>query len=133
MRITSDAAQEAMKRSLTVLSRRQQATLNNIANVDTPGYKATEVPFHVELSGAMGRTMPVSLTNSAHLTRTSAPAEVKTAQTSGTSWRNDGNNVDIERELASLAETNLTYSAVAQQMSAKLRLMRQVISEGRSQ
>ncbi len=45
--------------------------------------------------------------------------------------RNDGNNVDVEREMTKLAETQLTYSALGQMTSARLGIMRSAIREGR--
>ncbi len=133
MRIGDDPTGQILQSSLNVLSKRQQASLSNIANVDTPGYKAKEVPFAVELARATTCHPTLTVTNPLHI-RASVPAEaeVPVVEVAGTAWRNDGNSVDVERELAKLAETSITYSAVAQQMTARLSLLRHIVTDGRS-
>jgi flagellar basal-body rod protein FlgB len=49
----------------------------------------------------------------------------------GSQLRNDGNNVDVDREMSRLAETSLTYNALVQAMNMKLSGLRSAIFEGR--
>lgn len=48
-----------------------------------------------------------------------------------TVMRNDGNNVDIEREAAQLAKDTILYNALVQQLNARYTALRSVIREGR--
>lgn len=131
MSIIDDPIGASLHRSLDLLSLRQQVTMQNIANVDTPGYKAKEVPFEAELARAL-ETRPVSLntTHATHFATVGRPHGVQIAD-NATTWRNDGNSVDVEKELATLSETTLRFSAVSQQVGERIGLLRRVIMDGR--
>lgn len=133
MRITDDPANYALKQGLDLLSRRQQVTLQNIANVDTPGYKAKAVSFKEELAGLTRSVPGLAITHHGHLQELAEPRGLQVTELpGGGSWRNDGNSVDIDREMAQLAETTIVYSALTQQLASRLSLLRRVINEGRS-
>lgn len=91
---------------------RNDAIANNIANVDTPGYKREDITFESELSKALK-----------HSNFTSMDAKVKNLDSrkleprtfkdySGYSYRLDGNNVDIETENTMLAKNQLMYQGL---------------------
>jgi flagellar basal-body rod protein FlgB len=132
-------ATEVLQQSLDGLSMRQRATANNIANVDTPGYKAQQVSFEGHLAQAVDRQLTAQqnlnlvATNPAHLSV--GPRQLEHAQPvvhelDGMSYRNDGNSVDIEREMALLAETQLRYSTLSSLMSRRLAMQRSIASAG---
>lgn len=112
------------------LSRRQEALSNNIANIDTPGYKRQEVPFEAELQRQVGRgTTGLATTDPRHIAGGSKlrnqlgmdPAQMITSS------RADGNNVDIDQEMIDLADTQMRYQAASTALSSKLRTIRNVI------
>lgn len=109
-----------LERGLDVASTRHQVLANNIANVDTPGFKRSGVDFAQAMADAM-RTIAGS---------GQAPS-AKIVTEESTVLRNDGNNVDIEREMAELAENSLTYDAMAQLLGKRYAQLRTVINEGR--
>lgn len=120
---------ELLTRAMTVAARRQEALANNVANADTPGFKRSDVHFREELERA-GRTLRLVTTDGRHLQprrQDMAPVPVREM----TSGRSDGNNVDLEYELASLAENGLWYQALTRQLSARFALWRTAITEGR--
>jgi flagellar basal-body rod protein FlgB len=132
-------ATEVLQQSLDGLSMRQRATANNIANVDTPGYKAQQVSFEGHLAQAIDRQLTAQqnlnmvATNPAHLSV--GPRQLEQLQPvvhdlDGMSYRNDGNSVDIEREMALLAETQLRYSTLSSLMSRRLAMQRSIASAG---
>jgi flagellar basal-body rod protein FlgB len=132
-------ATEVLQQSLDGLSMRQRATANNIANVDTPGYKAQQVSFEGHLAQAVDRQLTAQqnlnmvATNPAHLSV--GPRQLEQLQPvvhdlDGMSYRNDGNSVDIEREMALLAETQLRYSTLSSLMSRRLAMQRSIASAG---
>lgn len=92
---------------------RNDAIANNIANVDTPGYKRQDVAFESELKKALGRS---SVTTNMD----QRVAKVKTSQLDpkpytdleGYSYRLDGNNVDIDTENVMLAENQIKYQGL---------------------
>ena len=136
--IRGDTAVGALSIALDGLSKRAQAITNNVANVDTPNFKASEVSFEQDLKAAISRpaeTLQMAVTNPAHIgvnSRTSlAGVGPKTITQLGTTMRNDGNNVDIDREMALLGETQLSYQTATQLMNEKLREYKNAIWEGR--
>ena len=108
----------ALRYALNGLLTRQQVTAGNVANVDTPGFKASDVNFEANLRRALSRTASagdLERTDHLHLSASGRadaignPVEVVTNEE--TTMRNDGNNVDIDREMVKLAETTIQYSA----------------------
>lgn len=130
-------AHDLMRSALSALALRQRTITNNIANVDTPGFRASDVSFEQRLQSAMGGlggALELKRTNAAHLTASgtagsSVSGELVTS--SNTVLREDGNNVDIEQQMLRLSETVITYGALARLASGRLALMRSAISEGR--
>lgn len=128
----------ALRFALNGLLARQQVTAANVANVDTPGFKASEVNFEASLRQAVSRTRAageLDRTSNWHLSASGRaevvddPIEVVT--NTGTTMRNDGNNVDIDREMVKLAETTIQFSAVSRLVAERYALMRTIVSEGR--
>lgn len=127
-----------LERSLDASSLRHKVIANNIANVDTPGFKRSEVLFEEQLKKALEGTgnqnISGYITNRKHI----PIGDIKGAQVStevkvqdDTSLRNDGNNVDIDAEMARLAENTLWYQALTQQINGKFSSLRTVINGGR--
>lgn len=124
-------------RALDALALRQQVTASNIANADTPGFRASQVRFEDILQRALA-TRPGELsllrTNPRHLLAggiDAAQVEPQVVELSHTRLRNDGNNVDIDREMGLLAETTLRYNAVTEALARRLAMQRLIASDGR--
>lgn len=116
---------------LNGLSRRQSAIANNVANIDTPGYRRQEVNFETELQRAFGRTTgSLAVTDPRHIA--APPRAVNQLgldpQQHLTSSRLDGNTVDIDQEMVLLAETQMRYQAAAQALTKKLTNIRTAIT-----
>ena len=116
-----------LRAALSGLAARQRTIANNVANVDTPNFKASEVNFEDTLKAAMQRGARGFTPNQTALNASVSQAKLVDA----TSTRGDGNNVDIDREMEMLSEANLTYSALTQAMSTRLGILRNVINGGR--
>jgi len=135
-RIFSDDASSIMMEQAMDLSARRHALISgNLANIDTPGYKAVDIDFERELQTAMGEgNLRMEVTNTRHQSTNvdsggnviAAPKEVE-----GLTLRNDLNNVSIDREMAEMATNTLKFSAVAQLISIKFRWLKTAIMEGR--
>lgn len=91
---------------------RNEAISNNIANVDTPGYKRQDVAFEVELEKALGKNRYVSMDEKVASVKTSSLEGRTYTDYSNYSYRLDGNNVDIENENVMLAENQLKYQGL---------------------
>jgi flagellar basal-body rod protein FlgB len=116
-----------IRAALSGLAARQRTIANNVANVDTPNFKASEVNFEDTLKAAMNRGARGLPINQSALNASVSQSKVLDA----TSTRGDGNNVDIDREMEMLSEANLNYSALTQAMSTRIGILRNVINGGR--
>ena len=119
----------------TVLDlRQQQQTLTsvNIANQNTPGFKAKYINFEKTLDQAVYGDSPVAMqtSDSRHMTAGSAkrPAveEVEAAP-----WSLDGNSVNPEKEMARLHSNNLFYQAVTKGVTKRLALLKYAANNGK--
>ena len=98
-----------LNRAADAAWQRNEAISNNIANVDTPGYKRQDVAFESVLQQALGNNRYQSMDDkvaNVNLSRLRGRAYVDYANYS---YRLDGNNVDIENENVMLAENQLKY------------------------
>lgn len=127
-----DKTMQSAMTALDGLSQRQSTISRNIANIDTPGYKAQTVNFEQALTRALnssGGNLKMSVTNEAHL---DAPQSAKnvmtTAYRAGGSSRVDGNNVDLDVELTDMSETGIVYQAVTAAIKKKFDLLTTIAS-----
>lgn len=101
-----------LNRAADAAWQRNEAVSNNIANVDTPGYKRQDVAFESVLQQALGNNRYQSMDDkvaNVNLSRLRGRAYVDYANYS---YRLDGNNVDIENENVMLAENQLKYQGL---------------------
>lgn len=119
-----DAALAFHQRALDVRAQRQQLIASNIANADTPNYKARDLDFRASLeaalrpgvaAGALARTAAAHLGGSANAAG-SALLYRQTVQASV-----DGNSVDIDVERAQFADNALRYEANLMFISGQIR------------
>lgn len=105
------------KKALDVYVQKSAVTTSNIANADTPGYKAVKVkPFEKELMRAYKQEsgMKMTTTNPAHLnggSNTLRNFEPKVT-VSTEPGRMDGNNVDLDKEITDMSENLIMYRAM---------------------
>ncbi len=96
---------------------RNEAIANNIANVDTPGYKRIDVNFEDVLDREMRDARYVTVDEKVNRLMSSR-LEVGTYVDHGDfSYRMDGNNVDIDTENTELASNQLKYNALIQSIN----------------
>ena len=127
-KISDSSVIDALRRQMTIAVAKQVASAGNLANVDTPGYKAKEVTFsdalRTKLATPSNSTFPAS--------RTSNPAvDIDVKETDGLPARRDGNNVQLDRELLNMGRAAGDFSAAQTALAAKFRLVRYAINEGK--
>ncbi|RLE13617.1 flagellar basal body rod protein FlgB [Candidatus Aerophobetes bacterium] len=116
--LNNDVTYLLLKKMLDVCTLRHRIIANNIANVDTPGYKRTTVIFEEKLRSLLKRGL------NAEKIREIQP-QIYIDETS--TWREDFNNVDIEKEMVRLSTNTLRYSIYAQLIEKKLQTIKQAI------
>jgi flagellar basal-body rod protein FlgB len=95
---------------LTLTSKRQQVLAGNVANLDTPGYRAKDITFAAELDGSLDMSAEI--------------IEVETKE------KPNGNNVDLDRELTEITKNGLQYVTLVQYLNQRIKTLRAAISEG---
>ena len=102
-----------LERYMDLLSTRQKLVASNIANADTPGYTTKDIDFQTEFNNAMELSPDV-------------------VDVSGLPVRNDGNNVNLDREARLLAENALRFQVASNLMRSQIRITRNAIDEGKN-
>ncbi|MBF0158958.1 MAG: flagellar basal body rod protein FlgB [Magnetococcales bacterium] len=118
---------------LDLRQRRQEIISTNIANVDTPGYKANRLEFEAELRAAMPSMdeLPMARTSSSHMPTPYGPhveGELQTVE--NTLLKGDGNSVNLEQEMAQQSANQLLYNYAAQSLNGQINALRMAISGG---
>ena len=99
---------------MDLLSVRQKIVSSNIANADTPGYKTQDIDFQAEFQKQVDPGTP-------------QPAAVP-----GLKSKNDGNNVNLDREARLLAENALRFNVATNLLRSQIRLLKSAIDEGKN-
>jgi len=128
--ISDSAVMAALGRQLNKAVATQGVAAGNLANIDTPGYRAKELDFGDVLNGAV-QQLRLSVTNSGQLPGLGG-SKVQTKEAEGLESRRDGNNVQIDHELLSMTRASGDFAAAQAALSAKFRLIRFALAgEGR--
>ncbi len=119
--------------ALGVRATRQQAIASNIANADTPHYKARDLDFSSALASAMGGKVggPVELarTSSQHLeAKADGLMDQALKYRTETQSSIDGNTVDMDVERSAFAENSVQYEASLSFINGLLKTMQQAVA-----
>lgn len=121
-----------LSKGLDASALRQRVHAHNLSNVNTPNFKRSTVQFEEILKHAVAGNKTLATTSSAHIGRNDREtADARIVRDTATSMRTDGNNVDVDKEMAELAVNQLYYNALSQQLDGRLAGLRYVINEGR--
>ncbi len=118
---------KAMESGLSALNMKQEIITHNIANIDTPDYKAYEINFGNMLERAYEADMMEDEEDRDKTT--SYDFKAKITRTDDISTRVDGNNVDIDEQSLELYSAYLQSSAIIQKMNAKISDVRYVLTQ----
>ena len=146
---------DLLQRGLSAAWTRNAVIRNNIANVETPGFKASDVEFESLLAQSLygGTGFKGAKTNTNHIDigpydrfkgAMTHKGHIKIGnhgeffditpqviRREGLSMRMDGNNVDVESENVKLAQNSLYYNTLLEKMNSELRRLKLAITEGR--
>ena len=124
MNIGIDKSATLLEKMLDVSSIKHKVIANNIANVNTPGYKKMEVSFADQLEKAVNES-------SVNKFDTLQPKIVISKEDTNDTVRNDGNNVDMDKEVSSLVKNTLSYSIFTQLLAKKYEGIKSAIEGSR--
>ena len=123
--ITDSALIAALRRQMTVAAAKQVASAGNLANIDTPGYRAKEASF----DDALSKHMPAVRTTDGRQKDLADLEKPVIREIQGLPARRDGNTVQLDRE--PLGKAAGDFAAAQTALAAKFRLVRYAINEGR--
>ena len=127
---------QLIQKSLDFRAQRNILLSGNIANIETPGYKAKDIVFEQALGEAMRSQQPgpLDVTNPRHLDgsgrRPLAMVTGEVIDSSNPVGSVDGNSVELEKEMAKLAENQVSFQALTQMMTFKFNQLRTAMREG---
>ena len=131
-----DKTTRALAASLKFRQMRQELIASNIANAETPGYKAKKIDFEEALARALDTDEQQTLktTDSKHFNVGGGGfknLEPEIYEESGGIVSPDGNTVDRDQEMADMAENKIMYDASVQLLNKKLGLMKYAVGSDR--
>ena len=107
-----DSLTDNLEQYMNLVSLRQKLVASNIANADTPGYKTQDLDFQAAYRSALDGGSPEAV------------------PVPGLKTRNDGNNVDLDREARLLAENAMRFSVASNLMRSAISEVKAAISLG---
>jgi flagellar basal-body rod protein FlgB len=131
----SDAAiVESLRQHMSMAAARQVVAASNLANVNTPGYKAKEADFTRTLDRQLAQGITLATTQQGHLPGapgdSSAEHAVPAMDIEGATARKDGNSVLIDRELLTMTNAAANFARAQTALAAKFKLLRDAINGG---
>lgn len=130
-----DKNMTALERSLNYRSMNQKLIVSNIANMDTPNFKAFKMMVDEKMQSASKDNSQLSMTRTqiSHMDITGNATDlgnVERVESNPLSLRGDGNTVELDTEMTNLAENTLMYNTATRIISNKFKLLRDVIKGG---
>jgi len=111
-----------LERFLDVLSKRNTVLASNIANADTPGYRAKDVDFRKALREAVEQGPPREGASEGK------PAKPEIYETPAVNPSRDGNTVSMELEMIRMSENTMLYNTFAQVAAIRLAIIKSALS-----
>lgn len=123
---------KVLEAGLDAAAQRQRVISHNIANFNTPNFKASRVSFEEELKAWLtGESNRLTVTHPAHLGGGNTLPQPAVVKTGTPPMRPDGNNVDLDSEQIILAANLIKFQAMSRHIDDKFSQMRHVITDGR--
>lgn len=125
-----DNTVSVLQGALDVRAERQRLLASNIANQETPGYKAKDIDFERELRRSVSGGWTLEITDSRHIPTTPAVYRPSVIEAPTAAEGFDDNNVGLEREMVKLSENALMYSVTSKMIRKKFGMVMSAIKEG---
>lgn len=127
-----DNSYSGLQNVLDLRSQQHALTASNLANADTPGFKARVIDFESELSGAYGQGTGLQphRTDPRHLGG-HTPGQPEVNEIAPRDGTLNGNSVESEREMVRLGENQMMFQAVSRGLSKRLAMLKFAANDGR--
>ncbi|MBI5234236.1 MAG: flagellar basal body rod protein FlgB [Deltaproteobacteria bacterium] len=132
MEFFEGAALKRLERTLDLTAFRQRLISSNIANEETPNYKAKDIDFKKELEGIInGNGIKMTSTNEGHFPDVAARREPFVVESEDNKQGLDMNTVSLEKEMVKMAENTLLYNVSVTLLAREFEGLRNAIREGK--
>lgn len=121
----------ALEKGLNYSALKQKVISDNIANVDTPNYKAKDVSFKHVFDQEKTKAIEAYRTNVRHLPFQSSSSNLPIVVQNNVQYNHNGNSVDLDKEMSSLATNQIYYNALIERISGKFNSLETVIKGGK--
>ncbi|MEK3935087.1 flagellar basal body rod protein FlgB [Sporosarcina sp. FSL W7-1349] len=119
-----------LERGLDYSATKAKAISQNIANVDTPNYKAKNVSFKEMFANAKMENLQAYRTDERHIPFRQQASHPGVFSYSNFRYRQDGNGVDMDKEQSDLAANQIYYNALIDRLNGKFNTLQNVIKGG---
>jgi len=119
---------DLIKKALNYSWKRNEIISNNIANADTPNYKAKDLDFKSFFDEQLNNNLKLNTTDTRHIQPTSESENIVINK--DTITRLDQNTVDIEKEMSNLVKNSLYFEGLVAQLNREINKLKTVINEG---
>jgi flagellar basal-body rod protein FlgB len=116
------------EQALLLHGQRMGVIATNLANADTPSYKARDIDFSAVLSHTDASSLPMQMTQAGHISLSSDPMGGALMYRNPYQASLDGNTVEMPVEQAAYAESNVRYQASLQFINLKIASMQLAIN-----
>lgn len=109
---------------------RQKVISSNIANINTPHYKTKDLVFEHEMKKVDDTDFKLKVTNSKHIQIEKYKedySKAKVVDVEGLEEQNDGNNVNLDKQMSEMSKNSILYSALQQSIKKDSKLFRSVV------
>jgi flagellar basal-body rod protein FlgB len=121
-----------LENALNYSSLKQKVVSQNIANVDTPNYKAKEVSFKASFEQALGQSVKAKRTDVRHYEFGGRSGSLQGAIVKNNlNYNENGNGVDLDKEMSDLATNQIYFNALTERINGKFSSLQNVIRGGK--
>lgn len=120
-----------LEKALNYSSLQHKVTAQNIANVDVPNYKGKKVSFKQMLHEESGKSISALRSDPRHYQFNAKSESASIITNKNQQYNHNGNNVDMDKEMADLATNQIYYNALIDRLNGKFSSLSDVIRGGR--
>ncbi|RLQ95751.1 flagellar basal body rod protein FlgB [Falsibacillus albus] len=120
-----------IEQALDYSALKQKVISQNIANVDTPNYKAKDVSFKKFLEEANSSQVEAYRTDPKHFSFTSSSESPAVISQANVRYNENGNSVDVDKEMSDLASNQIYFDALTSQLNNQFSILQAVIKGGK--
>ena len=130
----SSKMSSVLTKGLNLSADRQLLIASNISNADTPGYKASDMDFSKHMEEALSNSEPLKMVSTTNKHYGTVPNDTQDAEVfeQPQAARSNGNNVEMDKEMARMAENQLMYNMITQVIIKQDSTLTAAVSESAS-